>query len=893
MNREAMDVRVFELTVGPYGRREIEVVRFQGQEEISRPYSFEVTLEVAGADPGRFSADVLGAAARLTLHTAGGPARRIHGIVHRVRADALDVEKGLAWYTIRLVPKLRLLGHKKNSRIFQDQTVPEIVGDILRESSVDHAWRLAHAYGKRAYCVQYQETDLHFVTRLLAEEGIFYFIEDPPAGAEETASEIVVCADIAEHYPAVGFEPRVPFREPSGMAKIAEHVHAFGLRDRVRPGSALVKYFDFRRPSADLTSSAEAPRADPSRYSEAPLCIDDYQFELEEDAADPQAAGLWLEQQRATKTVGLGQSRCRRLAPGRRFVLEDHPDHTLNQPYAVLRVEHEGATSADSRMPWRGRRPEAPGAPLSEGAPGEAFYRNRFSCLPADVAARPRRPRRRLQQVMETATVVGPAGEEIHTDEYGRIKVQFHWDRKGRRNERSSCWIRTMQPWAGASWGFQFIPRVGMEVVVMFAGGDTDRPMVSGCAYNGVLPPPYPLPMNKTRSGIRTSSSPGGQGSNELMFEDAASREQIYLHAQRDFEEMVEHDHRRTVRGEEIVNVAGSRETTIEGDHVRTVLGNEVVTIEKNLVLHITGKQIIHVDGRSDTDAAGEMGEPLQAEQPPGAHVSPSITAEVKPPGAGASPQEILEAKLIFYVAQLPPDLQRRGEELLGKTEAAIAQISALRQDVQDLVIAADQGPGPELTARAMTLADRAAQATLAVRDVLAQAEAMPDGRLAKARDAACQQLQIAMVESGLLEQEIRRARASAAPPGALPDTGEAGEPGPRTSGSGRGGGGATMGFKDETLSFWGAPDDKGMRIAKKVPGGGGSRMVIRGGGEIDSEEGFRIKAAGCSLEMSDGIISLTGAQVIITAGQVTVIGGTVDVQGGEVKVKGDPIRLN
>ena len=874
MNREAMDVRVFELTVGPYGRREIEVVRFQGQEEISRPYSFEVTLEVAGADPGRFSADVLGAAARLTLHAAGGPARRIHGIVHRVRADALDVEKGLAWYTIRLVPKLRLLGHKKNSRIFQDQTVPEIVGDILRESSVDHAWRLAHAYGKRAYCVQYQETDLHFVTRLLAEEGIFYFIEDPPAGAEETASEIVVCADIAEHYPAVGGEPRVPFREPSGMAKIPEHVHAFGLRDRIRPGSALVKYFDFRRPSADLTSSAEAPRADPSRYSEAPLCIDDYQFELEEDAADPQAAGLWLEQHRATKTVGLGQSRCRRLAPGRRFVLEDHPDHTLNQPYAVLRVEHDGATSADSRMPWRGRRPEASGDPLLEGAPGEAFYRNRFSCLPADVAARPRRPRRRLQQVMETATVVGPAGEEIHTDEYGRIKVQFHWDRKGRRNERSSCWIRTMQPWAGASWGFQFIPRVGMEVVVMFAGGDTDRPMVSGCAYNGVLPPPYPLPMNKTRSGIRTSSSPGGQGSNELRFEDAAGREQIYLHAQRDLDEVVGNSHTRVVGGDETLRVDGSRSLEVAEDFVRAVHGSEVVTIDNHFIMHIVGRQLIQVDGLNRTSDPEGAEEPNPVVEPPRVAAVPVAHAKAAP-GLASAPDlgSVEEARAQWLVANLPRALYERGQRLLDTACETRLELDSLEHQAQVILAAAGTAAGAGSTGMphtalhpegAVALAARANRLQQTASEALAEALQPAPPAFHEAQIRIIAQLQQSSVRAAAMNKALGQlvAERAAAPVALEPGEGYGG-------GRGTGGGGAK-------ISDWSNKGD-----ASKM-----SLLKIAGGAAIDSSDGLTLVGQNSSITMQDGTITLTATKIVLKA-------GTILIDGGETDIKGSPIRLN
>jgi type VI secretion system secreted protein VgrG len=285
--------------------------------------------------------------------------------------------------------------------------------------------------------------------------------------------------------------------------------------------------------------------------------------------------------------MAAGEGGCSDLSPGHRFALHDHPAAQLDGTYVVTRVEHRGQT-----------HPEA----------GRAFrvYWNEFECAPSEMTYCPPRPKRKSVQVALTATVVGPPGEEIWVDAVGQIKVQFHWDRDGTYDDRSSCWIRVMQPWAGAGWGHQFIPRVGMEVVVVFEGGDTDKPLVLGSLYNGTHPMPFKLPEDKTRSGIRTESSRGGGGFNELSFEDAQAREQIYVHAQRDLDEVVRRNHTLLVQNDELIRILQNRvdrveknlEEYVSGDHKSRVGGHRVDVVEGNEDRRVSGMLVTRVEGK-------------------------------------------------------------------------------------------------------------------------------------------------------------------------------------------------------------------------------------------------------------------------------------------------------
>ena len=294
-----------------------------------------------------------------------------------------------------------------------------------------------------------------------------------------------------------------------------------------------------------------------------------------------------LRQERRRASIATGEGGVSDLCAGHRFSLQDHPATQLDGDYVVVRVEHRGQAHPEEGKAW-------------------SVYENTFECAPAAMPYVPARPRRKSVQVSLTATVVGPEGEEIYVDEKGQIKVQFHWDREGTFDENSSCWIRTMHPWSGAGWGHQFSPRVGTEVVVTFEGGDPDKPMCLGSLNNGTHPPAFKLPDDKTRSGIRTSSSPGGGGFNELSFEDAAAREQIYLHAQRALDEVVEQNHTLLVKNDELLKILGNRidrieknlEERIGGDHKSQVDGNRIDAVSGNSDRRVSGMLVTRVEGK-------------------------------------------------------------------------------------------------------------------------------------------------------------------------------------------------------------------------------------------------------------------------------------------------------
>lgn len=539
----------FEVSFATFYPDAVSVRWLRGREAVNELYRFEVGITCHHT--GELDAQILGRPATVLVRAARG-VRALHGVVARVRAEGVAGD-GSRYYVVRLVPRLALGRLRRASRIFQDASAVEVVTALATERGVPLRLRLAGTYPKRAYVVQHRETDVAFVARLCAEEGIFFYFDHPAdAGGDVNVTgrgegEVLVLSDTADYYaPLDGGEELAerPHQARGGLTGGEEAVERFAFERRLRPTAAVSRRYDFRRPLVPLTDAAGSGRARSTR-----LPIDASYFpepELEEARPRPTPAVTLLDELRRNAACGQGESSCPRLAPGRRMVLREAlvPEHAA--AYAVRSVEHDGVAPAM--------------------AVGRPTYQNRFTCVPAAVPLRPRPPRPRLVQVLETATVVGPAGEEIHTDEHGRVKLRFHWDLEAgadRPEERSSAWVRVAQAWAGTGFGAQVVPRVGMEVIVGFLGGDPDEPVVAGCLYNATHPPPYPLPAHKTRSGLRTRSSPGGEGANELFFEDGKGQELFYLQAERDRQALVKHDDAEAVVGEQVLAVGQNRRATI------------------------------------------------------------------------------------------------------------------------------------------------------------------------------------------------------------------------------------------------------------------------------------------------------------------------------------------
>ncbi|SRR6266568_1430346 len=583
----------YELEAGPHGPGDLEVLSFEAEERLSVPFELDVTVLIRPGVEVDTQA-LLGEPAALHAEAGDGAVRDLHGMVARVRAWEEGTGEDRRRLRLTVVPRLWRLSKVARSRIFQNMTVPQIVGKVLKEGSVEHRLALAATYPERGYCVQYRESDLDFVSRLLEEEGIFYLFEHAPGG------HVMVLGDAPSVHKPLPGGAKLAFREKSSLSADTDHADRFSAVRELRSGKVTLRDYDEHRPALDLTASRGAGG------DEENLEVYDYPAGHRQPAVGEARAQVRLEAERAWALQHAGSSPCKRLVPGYLLELSDHPVHELNGEYVVLSVTHRGHQ--------RGRLPGVEAKSLDKES-----YRNEFTCLEKSVPFRPeRRTARPVIPGAQTAVVVGPAGEEIHTDEHGRVKVQFHWDREGNRDDRASCWIRVAQSWAGPGWGALYLPRMGQEVVVEFLEGDPDQPLVTGSVYNGANPPPVALPGDKTRSTLRTESSPGGGGSNELRYEDAKGQEEIYLHAQKDLNVVVEND--------QTAKVGGNQTLQVQGDRSRSVGGSQALQVAENDTSTVAGNQALSVGANRTTTVGGAHVETVGGDQSVSVGAAQSVT---------------------------------------------------------------------------------------------------------------------------------------------------------------------------------------------------------------------------------------------------------------------------
>ena len=531
----------------PLGGDALLLERFAGEEGLSTPFLF--TLDMVSENPDVDPEALLRKPVCVSVVLPDDSERFIHGRIRRFvqlgRTDALTS------YRAEVVPWLWFLSLGSDCRIFQQMSVPEIVEQVFGDLGFsDFSVRTSGTYAKRDYCVQYRETHLDFVSRLLEEEGIFYFFE------HASDKHTLVLADATSAIRPCPGQERAPLREGGGYQD-ADVVRSVMIERAARTGKVALTDYNFETPFASLAalSSGDAPE---ERY--------DFPGSYGERDAGDRYARLQLEAHETGVETLRGTSSCRAFQSGYRFTLQDHYRREANKAYTLVRVRHEAGS----------------GGFAADG--GDTFdYQNEFECIPHAVPYRPLRDTPRpIVHGSQTAVVVGPSGEEIYVDKYGRVKVQFHWDRKGQKNESSSCWMRVASTWAGKNWGFIQIPRIGQEVIVDFLEGDPDQPIVTGRVYNADQMPPYALPANGTQSGLKTrSSKQGGEANfNELRFEDKKGSEEVYLHAEKDWNTMVEHDHTRTVGNDETLTVKHDRTRLVEHDEKVTVKNDRTKTIE-------------------------------------------------------------------------------------------------------------------------------------------------------------------------------------------------------------------------------------------------------------------------------------------------------------------------
>lgn len=518
-------------------------------------------------------------------------------------------------YRATVRPWLWYLTQTVDSKIFQGKTVPEVLQEVLSEYGFPVESRLGGGYRQWEYCVQYQESDFNFISRLMEHEGIHYWFEHT-----DGKHTLVLGDETAQHQPLDG-DPLLPYIGPDRLTQpVREYVSYWAPAEQITPGKFATVDYDFKKPTASL----DALRSNPGQYAHGDLEVYEWMGGYTEPDQGERYSLVQLEALQVLQATVDGMSNARAMTTGRTFTLRNHPRNIENREYLVHRVSYN-IQEAD----------------YSSNDETAHVYEVRFSVIPSSTPFRPQRVTRQPHtHGPQTARVVGKSGEELWTDQYGRIKVQFHWDRYGQKNENSSCWVRVSSPWAGGGFGGIQMPRVNDEVIVDFIGGQPDRPIVIGRVYNASNMPPWELPANATQSGFLSRSKDGDPGTaNALMFEDASGQERIWLHAERNMDTEVEANethsvdlNRSTTIGvDDTLMVVGARTTTVQGQETetfmsgadRTVTGPVNETITGDETRKLTGNFIEDITGSVDQTIVGDVTETTTG------NVTRTITGEV------------------------------------------------------------------------------------------------------------------------------------------------------------------------------------------------------------------------------------------------------------------------
>jgi type VI secretion system secreted protein VgrG len=562
-----LDPVAYDVTIKGGPDLDWHVRRFHLVEAISEPY--ELALDLMSDHGDAAVVDGLLGADLVLEYGRNACSRTVCGVIDQV--DLVGIESDKLTVRVRVVPALRALAQRVDTRLFQDLDVPKILEAVLGPALDEYGRKLDtsklnEGYLVRDYCVQYGESDLGFVHRLMQEEGISYYFEPD----EEAGVELMVLAD------QNASEPNSDFPKVEGVfekrieiiADRAEQADEESLRyldwQRIEQVNKLTtRRYNWKRADPETMPESEQANDENSRGRVREIYVPDDRRRIEDRKDDDGYAGTEVTEDedkqaqkrfqilRMAEVRGQGASNVTGMRAGGRFKIGDHPHPEVeNKELLVTRVVHFG---------------DCPDRELQSDGGGER-YQNSFECILATATYRPHvtAPRHRIYGA-QTATVVGPSGEEIHTDKHGRIKVRFHWDRKSPADDTASCWVRVAQMWGGQGWGTWFLPRIGMEVVVQFLDGNPDRPLVVGCVYNSANTLPLDLPGQKTRTTIKSNSSKGGGGFNELRFEDLKGSEEIFVHAQKDLTETVLDNRTRAVKSNESVTIDGNQTVVIKG----------------------------------------------------------------------------------------------------------------------------------------------------------------------------------------------------------------------------------------------------------------------------------------------------------------------------------------
>ncbi len=576
------------------GKDKLLVESFSGTEELSRPFGFSLAMKSAeiALDP----AAIIGTTATVTVTHPTGMVRHFHGVISRFTQSGLDA--AFAYYAAEMVPALWLLSLSRERKIWQNKTAVEIIESVLNAHSISFENKLTGSCPVREYCVQYDETPLDFISRLMEQEGIFYFFSFSASGHTMVLGNAPSAhADCAS--------ATLAFRGRSDNHNLPDSVLRFESGGRLVTQAFAGSDYDYAKPSTSLAASTSgaAGRGSIYQYPHLGGTMEGGSTRL----------GVQSQASQADALTASGESVCNSLHAGGAFTLTEHLNKKLNIRYVLRRVTHRASG---------------------------ATYSNHFDAFPASVTFRP--PRSVPQPVVagsHSAFVVGPSGEEIWTDALGRVKVKFHWDRNEKKDDTTSCWVRVTQAWAGNGWGALFIPRIGQEVIVSYLDGNPDRPIITGSVYNGEQATPVELPKKQMQAVIRSRPTKTGDGKsksaeiddgrihgNEIRFDDKKGDEELYFHAERDLKIDVEDDLETTLykgseehiikkgdrtievtAGNEDHTVGGTRSVSVTGDETHENEANFEHTVKKAYTLEVTEDMEQTIKGSSTIKVTGDL----------------------------------------------------------------------------------------------------------------------------------------------------------------------------------------------------------------------------------------------------------------------------------------------
>ncbi|WP_263352389.1 type VI secretion system Vgr family protein [Acidicapsa acidisoli] len=607
--------RLISITT-PLGDDVLLLAGFSGHEAISRLFSFHLDL-LTEQGPIDFS-QIVGKNVTISISQSDNTPRYFNGLVSRFAQSGGDTQ--YMRYQMEVVPWTWMLTRYADCKIFHNKTIGDIIQQVFSDRSfTDFKMSLSGTYSPLEYCVQYRETDFNFISRLMEQNGIFYFFE------HESGKHTMVIADSSSIHQDCPGQSSAGYNLAGGGLDADDVVNSLSLEQELKSGKYTLTDYYFVTPSTNLLASESTVY---EVGGNSGFEVFDYPGEYTTRGDGTSFAKLRMQEVEADHLLAHGSSVCRAFTTGYKFELEDHPQDALNDTYVLTEIQHI-ASVAESYSTSGGGEGE-----------GKDSYSNLFTCIPATVPFRPARitPKPFVQGV-QTATVVGKSqdtenssaddpgtdGEEIWVDKYGRVVVLFPWDRK----TACSCWVRVSQDWAGQGWGAITIPRVGQEVIVSFIEGDPDRPIITGRVYNATQTVPYALPDNQTRSTFMTRSSKGGSSStyNELRFEDKTGSEQVFFRSQKDYDNYVVNDTREwignncslIVTKDQMESVGGDRHEQITGKNIVKIGGdrqeqlgaNETITIAGNRNEKVSGNHVETISGDLNSNISGNLNQKI------------------------------------------------------------------------------------------------------------------------------------------------------------------------------------------------------------------------------------------------------------------------------------------